>query len=56
MALQEFHKLRKRPKKGDWFWDFHTYIVDNHIEMAYIETAVPYDVQVSTPNYYLKQV
>ena len=46
-ALMEFHKLRNRPRKGDWFWDFHTYIVDNHIEMAYIDTSVPYDINVS---------
>jgi len=40
LALEEFHKLRTKEKKdkGDWFWDFHTYIVDQHIEMAYIDT------------------
>ncbi|EAS05339.1 hypothetical protein TTHERM_00695730 (macronuclear) [Tetrahymena thermophila SB210] len=51
MALQEFHKLRTRPRKENWYWDFHTYIVDSHIEMAYIETRVPYDVTVSLKYY-----
>ncbi|KRW99685.1 hypothetical protein PPERSA_03486 [Pseudocohnilembus persalinus] len=34
-ALQEFHNLQQKPRKGDWFWDFQTYIVGNQIEMAY---------------------
>jgi len=51
MALQEFHKLRMRPRKETWFWDFHTYIVDDHIEMAYIDTRIPYDVTVSLKYY-----
>jgi hypothetical protein len=52
LALEEFHKLRTKQRKGDLFWDFHTYTVDNrYIEMAYLETAVPYDINVSTPFY-----
>ena len=51
MALQAFHKLRLRPKKGDWFWDFYTYIVDTHIEMAFVETRIPYDIDVSMQYY-----
>ena len=50
-SLQEFHKLRNKPKKGDWFWDFHTQIVDNHIEIAYLETQINFDIHVSTPYY-----
>lgn len=57
LSLQAFHKYRmKHNKQGiidllyiaERFWDFHTYIVDNHIEMAYVEQNIPYDVQVST--------
>lgn len=51
MALREFHKLRTKPRRENWYWDFHTYIVDNHIEMAYIDTRVPYDVNVSFKYY-----
>ena len=40
----QFHKLRNRERRGDWFWDFHTYVVDSHIEMAYIDTSIPYDI------------
>jgi len=40
-----------RPRKETWFWDFHTYIVDDHIEMAYIDTRIPYDVTVSLKYY-----
>ncbi|EGR33186.1 hypothetical protein IMG5_060000 [Ichthyophthirius multifiliis] len=51
MALQEFHKLRIKPRKEIWYWDFHTYVVDDHIEMAYIDTRIPYDIFVSLPYY-----
>lgn len=39
-SLQEFHKLRNKERKGDWFWDFHTYIVDDHVDMAYVEIFI----------------
>lgn len=52
-SLKVFHKLQTNKEKyrgeSDWFFDFYTYVVDDHIEMAYLDTEIPYDVQVTTP-------
>ena len=45
-SLKVFHYLKNKKRKGDWFWDFVTYIVDGRFQMAYYETKIPYDVLV----------
>jgi Ran GTPase-activating protein (RanGAP) involved in mRNA processing and transport len=42
-----FHKLlcEENPNRtSDWFLDFTTYIVDDQIQIAYVDNALPYDI------------
>lgn len=48
-SLRVFHYLKNKKRSGPWFWDFVTYIVDDHYEMAYYETKINYDVLVEKP-------
>lgn len=50
-ALREFHKLTKRFENVVTFWDFTTYIVDNEIQMAYVDNFIRYDIAVSKQYY-----
>ena len=50
-SLKVFHYLKNKKRRGDWFWDFVTYIVDDHFEMAYYETKIAYDVLVEKTYY-----
>lgn len=48
-SLEAYHKLMKDQKRGsDWFFDFVTYYVDGKLQMAFLETKIPYDVGVSS--------
>jgi hypothetical protein len=51
LSLREFHKLYKRKEKIPQFWDFTTYIVDNEIQMAYVENNIKADIHVSKKFY-----
>lgn len=50
-SLREFHKLARRLEKVTTYWDFTTYVVDNEIQMAQIDNAIKYDVEVSRKYY-----
>ena len=54
-SLRVFHDLlRNVAKDGEgrkFYFDFDTYIVDDHIDMCLAENNIPYDVQVSLPYY-----
>ena len=39
-SLQLFYKLFQTPREAPWFPDFVVYWVDDHMEMAYLETNV----------------
>lgn len=48
-SLKVFHGLMSdSTRDSDWFFDFKTYYVDGKLQMAYLETQIPYDVTVST--------
>lgn len=53
-SLKVFHDLLTNVAKEtdrQFFFDFETYIVDDHIEMCLVEKKIPYDVEVSSPYY-----
>jgi Ran GTPase-activating protein (RanGAP) involved in mRNA processing and transport len=43
-SLKLFHRLFQTPRPNEWYPDFNTYIVDDAVQMAYIETEIPYDI------------
>ena len=43
-SLRLFHALFQTPRDNEWYPDFTTYIVDDEVQMAYVETQVPYDI------------
>jgi hypothetical protein len=43
-CLRLFHALFQTPRDNEWYPDFTTYIVDDQVQMAYVETQVPYDI------------
>jgi len=45
-CLKLFHRLFQTPRTNEWYPDFTTYYVDEQVQMAYIETQVPYDIYV----------
>ena len=46
-SLALYYQLFETPRENSWFPDFVAYIVDDHYEMAYLETDVGLDIQVS---------
>jgi Ran GTPase-activating protein (RanGAP) involved in mRNA processing and transport len=45
-CLQLYHKLFQTERENEWYPDFNTYIVDDEVQMAYVETTAPYDIMV----------
>ena len=45
-SLNLFHRLFETPRDNEWYPDFTTYFVDNHVEMAYLENHVVYDIEI----------
>lgn len=45
-CLELFHKLFETPRESSWFPDFVVYVVDDHFDMAYLETDIGLDIYV----------
>ena len=45
-SLQLFYELFRRERENQWYPDFIVYVVDEHFEMAYLETALDMDIYV----------
>lgn len=45
-SLKLFYRLFQTPRDNEWYPDFTAYYVDEQVQMAYIETEVPYDIYV----------
>jgi len=43
-SLELFYQLFKEERENQWYPDFIVYIVDDHFEMAYLETALDMDI------------
>ena len=50
-SLSVFYDLFTGDQTRNWYPDFVTYLVDEKFQMAYLETRIPYDINVSTKDY-----
>jgi hypothetical protein len=46
-SLDLFYELFRQERENQWYPDFIVYIVDQHYEMAYLETALDMDIYAS---------
>lgn len=45
-CLELFYELFRQERENQWYPDFIVYVVDEHFEMAYLETALDMDIYV----------
>lgn len=45
-SLELFYDLFREERENQWYPDFIVYTVDDHFEMAYLETALDMDIYV----------
>mmetsp|Transcript_12219 Transcript_12219/g.12249 ORF Transcript_12219/g.12249 Transcript_12219/m.12249 type:complete len:81 (-) Transcript_12219:17-259(-) len=43
-SLELFYQLFREERENQWYPDFLVYIVDDHYEMAYLETVLDMDI------------
>lgn len=53
-SLQLFYKLFQTPREAPWFPDFVVYWVDDHFEMAYLETNIEQETDLGIDIYVSK--
>ncbi len=53
-CLELFYKLFQTPRDNSWYPDFVVYWVDDHYEMAYLETNIEYEIDLGIDIYVCK--